>query len=124
DGRIDHLTVVAARGFDGLEVRALDRFRRLRFGEGEEINLMLVGLGTERDLNAPALREATVWESATPFLVTRHPKRRGQKRDRPELLGRENEPAFVEEILREELERWRERRPGVPAPSNIVPLAG
>src|SRR5207245_1021805 len=52
DGRIDHVTVVAEQGFDADEVRALDRLRAVRCGEGEPLRLLLVGLGTARDFRS------------------------------------------------------------------------
>ncbi len=52
------------------------------------------------------LGTSNVWASATPFLVTRHLKRRGQKRDPAEWSrspgGLEE---FVSAVLREEIER-------------------
>ncbi|MGI8782654.1 MAG: type I-G CRISPR-associated protein Csb2 [Acidobacteriota bacterium] len=122
DGRLDHITVVAETGFGPHEIKALDRLRRLRFGDGEALNLLLVGLGRVSDFRALPLRESAVWISATPFLVTRHAKKNGVKRDRPEALGPQNERAFVELVLREELSRLRERRPEIPEPVSIEPL--
>jgi CRISPR-associated protein Csb2 len=106
DGMIDHLTVFAQGGFPRDEVRALDTFRWLRFGD-LELSLLLVGLGqVEQFRHAPALDVARVWSSATPFVVTRHLKRRGQKRDPREFFespdGREE---FVKHVLRDELSR-------------------
>src|SRR5438105_2360670 len=43
DGRIDHVTVFASRGFSGDEVQALDRLRQLRWGDGDPLRLLLVG---------------------------------------------------------------------------------
>ena len=53
DGRIDHVTVVAEQGFTDVEVRAIDRLRQVPHGEGEPLRLLLVGLGSERDLRSP-----------------------------------------------------------------------
>lgn len=113
DGRLDHLTIVAEMGFgvdDPLEVRTFDQFRRLRWGDSEPLNLLLVGLGTATDFRGMVLNESRVWVSATPFLVTRHPKKNGSKRDPLHLLGNENQPAFVQHVLREELARFAKRR--------------
>lgn len=114
DGRLDHLTIVAEMGFrsddEAPEVQALDQFRRLNWGDGEPLNLLLVGLGTATDFRAMVLNDSRVWVSATPFLVTRHPKKNGRKRDPPHLLGVENQQAFVQHVLREELARFAERR--------------
>jgi CRISPR-associated protein Csb2 len=117
DGRIDHVTLVAARGFSAEEVQALDRLRQLPWGDGEPpspLRLLLVGLGDlggERDVAAPLLAPPAggrVWVSATPFVVTRYPKRRGTKRDRPEDYASPRD--FARHVLRQELER----RPDLP----------
>lgn len=113
DGRLDHLTVFARGGeaspLGGIppeEVRAIHAIRRLHFDE-TNLSLVLVGLGQEADLRGIQLiGPAEVWESATPFLVTRHMKRRGRKRDPREWFeGSEGHFLFVEHVLREELER-------------------
>src|SRR5205807_635851 len=105
DGRIDHLTVYAERGFDADEVAALDRLRRLPWGEGEPLRLLVVGLGNPHDFRAPLVDEAKAWISATPFVVTRYPKVSGTKRDRPEDYA--SPRAFARHVLRQELERRR-----------------
>ncbi len=109
DGRIDHITVFAPCGFgsdDPVEVQAIGTLRRLSFGEGE-LSLLLLGLGTWDGITGSRLLgPSTVWESATPFVVTRHLKRRGRKRDPREWFeGEEGQAAFVAQVLREELER-------------------
>jgi CRISPR-associated protein Csb2 len=109
DGRIDHVTLFASRGFSDDDVLALDRLRQLRWGDGDPLRLMLLGLGTERDFaRSPLFATSAVWLSATPFVVTRYPKLRGTKRDRPEVYAAPR--AFVRHVLRQELER----RPGLP----------
>jgi CRISPR-associated protein Csb2 len=106
DGRIDHVTVYAHNGFDRDEVRAIDGLRRLMCGE-LELSLLLVGLGDREGFRgSPLLARSTTWVSATPFLVTRHMKKRGRKRDPKEFFespGGRGE--FVKQVLREELER-------------------
>jgi CRISPR-associated protein Csb2 len=111
DGRIDHLTVFALMGFNALECQAIDKLRRLRFADGDPLHLLLIGLGSERDFRAPLLEESTVWISATPFVVTRYPKLRGTKRDRPEDYS--SPRAFARHVLRQELERRPELPPVV-----------
>jgi CRISPR-associated protein Csb2 len=108
DGRLDHLTVFAPMGFNALELQAIDRLRWLPFGDGEPLQLLLIGLGSASDFRAPLLEESTVWTSATPFVVTRYPKMRGTKRDRPEDYA--SPRAFARHVLRQELER----RSGLP----------
>ncbi len=109
DGRIDHITVFATCGFganDPIELQAIGGLRRLLFGEGE-LSLLLLGLGTWDGITGTRLLgPSTIWESATPFVVTRHLKLRGRKRDPREWSrGREGQQAFVAQVLREELER-------------------
>ncbi len=121
DGRIDHLTIYAEMGFgseDPLEIQALDRFRRLKRQEGESLNLLLIGLGTTDNVIGPMFVRSKQWVSATPFLVTRHPKKNGRKRDPQHLLGPANQAAFVEHNLREELARFLTRRHAVVGPDN------
>lgn len=105
DGRIDHLTVFASMGFNPLECKAIDKLRQLPFGAGNPLQLLLIGLGKEQDFRAPLLEESKTWISATPFIVTRYPKLRGTKRDRPEdyLTPR----AFARYVLVQELKRRR-----------------
>jgi CRISPR-associated protein Csb2 len=116
DGRIDHLTVWARMGFEPLEHQAIDRLRRLPFGEGDPLQLVLTGFGSEGDFRSPLLDESTVWTSATPFLVTRFPKLRGSKRDRPEDYATPR--AFALHVLRQELAR----RPDLPPVVSIDPV--
>lgn len=129
DGRLDHLTLVAEMGFgadDPLEVKALDLFRRLPFGDGDPLNLLLVGLGKIDDFQAPLVRASSVWQSATPFVASRHAKKSGTKRDSGDLLGPQNERAFIAHVLDEELKHLQARRlnAGLDFPSSwrIEPL--
>jgi CRISPR-associated protein Csb2 len=117
DGRIDHLTVWAPMGFNALERRALDRLRRLPLGEGDPLHVLLIGVGNEHDFRAPLLEEATVWVSATPFVVTRYPKMRGRKRDQPEDYA--TPQVFVRHVLGLELDRLRQRRPDLAVVSDL-----
>lgn len=117
DGRLDHLTVFAPMGFNALERQAIDSLRRLPLGDGDPLPLLLIGLGSERDFRAPVLEASTVWISATPFVVTRYPKLRGTKRDRPEDYASPQD--FARHILHQELKR----RPELPAIESIEPEA-
>ncbi len=105
DGRLDHLTVYAARGFDRDEQRALDHLRELRVDQvGEDrhpLRLLLLGMGTLDEYKSGPLRAAQVWVSATPYLATRFAKTRG--RDRIDLGSPEARTAFLIEDLREQL---------------------
>ena len=123
DGRIDHLTIVAAMGFGPSEVRALDRMVKLKRDEGEPLNLVLMALGQAEAIAAESLLgPSRIWESATPFVATRHAKESGRKRDSQDLLGQQNERAFARQVLMEEIGRLRARRPGIPEPSLVEPL--
>jgi CRISPR-associated protein Csb2 len=119
DGHLDHVTIYAAAGFGTDEVRAIDSIRHLKLGD-DELSLLLVGLGRPHDFERSSLfGRSEVWESATPFLATRHPKCRGKKRDRPELLGPENRQLFLAEVLREEWNRLALRSAGHPSSESI-----
>jgi CRISPR-associated protein Csb2 len=108
DGRLDHLTVFAPMGFNSLEQQALDRLRRLPFGDREPLRLLLIGLGNKQDFRTSLLGPSDVWVSATPFVATRYPKLRGTKRDQPEDYATPR--AFAKHVLRQQLER----RPELP----------
>jgi CRISPR-associated protein Csb2 len=106
DGRIDHLTILAAMGFGPVEVKALDRMNLLKRDNGDPLNLMLVALGLSSEILTPKITgPSRTWISATPFIVTRFPKARGQKKDPAELLGLENQRAFARQVLIEEIQR-------------------
>ncbi len=74
------------------------------------LRLLLVGLGSARELRVPLVEPSAVWLSATPFLASRYPKPRGRKRDPRELLQPAGRLAFAGRVLGEELARLRERR--------------
>ena len=87
DGRISHVTVFAPMGFDASDEQA---FTRVAQGgvwgrDGYELQLVLLGVGHAADfggLNEKAgqsklLATASVWESRTPFVLTRHLTRKG-----------------------------------------------
>lgn len=123
DGRIDHLTIVAAMGFGTAEVRALDEMHRLKRDDGDPLNLVLLALGQSSEILAPKIMgPARVWFSATPFIATRFPKARGQKKDPPELLGIDNQRAFAQQVLIKEIERLRLNCPEISAPLSVEPL--
>src|SRR5262249_31866282 len=103
DGRLDPLTIVAGQRFSAEEVEALDRLREISRGDADPLRLLLVGLGSDADFRALVLGEAKVWVSATPFVVTRYPKLRGTKRDRPEDYA--SPGAFAQHVLRQEIAR-------------------
>jgi CRISPR-associated protein Csb2 len=99
--RVTHLTVYAPGGLGPGERAALTTLRTIRVGDGEPLRAQLVGLGRPEDFTAWLFRSSAVWESVTPFIAHRHPKRRGSKRDTPHLTGSDPKEAFVELALRE-----------------------
>lgn len=74
DGWLDHLLLYAAQGFGASELQAVDRWRKTRGPAGVELNVIWLGVEDQ-------LPTARVWRSATPFVATRHYKKRGAKRD-------------------------------------------
>lgn len=112
DGRLDHLTIFANDGFGPRELRALDDLREIKSRERQEsghpLRVLLLGLGKLDDYQPGPLLPSSAWISLTPFLVTRHAKSRGVKRDALELL--QSPQAFVTAVLREEIGRLIERR--------------
>jgi CRISPR-associated protein Csb2 len=128
DGRIDHITVYATDGFDDVAQHALGSVRRLWGSSGHDIYLALVGLGEGPEYGGfnvdagqtPQLAESTVWESRTPFVLTRHLKvKRSERRD-PEVYGqayrRELEKALMLELQR--------IRPALPEILSIEHISG
>lgn len=84
DGRLDHLTVVAAAGFGSDEMRAVDRLREIR-PPGREtashpLRVLLLGYGRLGEFQPIPLRTSRVWVSATPYIATRYAKTRGRER--------------------------------------------
>jgi CRISPR-associated protein Csb2 len=109
--RLDHLTVYAANGFDAAEVSALNGLRQLYGEEQEPLRVQLIGLGRPEDFRCSLFGPARIWESATPFVVSRHVKKRGQKKDPPDCYGLSGRLAFVARVLGEEGRRWLQRQP-------------
>ncbi len=133
DGRLDHLTVFAEEGFSAGELKALDWLDRLRSAERDPsrhpLRLVLIGLGNSDDYRPGPLAESRAWVSVTPFLVPRHPKRKGEEacywrsRDQAELAqarqhGRQvkqhilaDQAGWLGWAVREELHRWIDHKP-------------
>jgi CRISPR-associated protein Csb2 len=122
DGFIEHLTVFCGVGFDNPELDALRNLHWLSFGADSRLRLELIALGGLSESSAALATESAVWVSATPFVASRHPKRRGRRRDRPELLESGGLTAFVTEVLLEEIGRLRVERPEMPAPVSVTPI--
>ena len=76
----------AAGGLGTDEVSALYAVREFTVGEvgevgGLALRTQLVGLGQPSDFRCPLFDTSRTWVSATPFVVSRHLKKRGAKRD-------------------------------------------
>ncbi len=83
DGRIDSVIVYAPNGFSYLDQIAMGSLRRLwQHGGRPGLLPILVGMGALEDFGgmdtlkglSPLLTKAHVWESRTPFVLTRFPK--------------------------------------------------
>jgi CRISPR-associated protein Csb2 len=70
----------------------------------------------------PLFGASAVWESARPFVVTRYPKCRGAKRDHPAAYA--TPQALARQVMTQELNRLRERRPDLPDVVAIKPFEG
>lgn len=103
--RITHLTIFAQGGLDDAVVRALSSMRYLGVGNNGNLRVQLIGLGNSDDFTAGMLQKSRVWESVTPFVVHRHFKRNGIKRD-TELVSHDNwKEDFTKIALTELLQR-------------------
>jgi CRISPR-associated protein Csb2 len=86
DGRLDHATVYAARGFDHMDADALGRLEIFRRGKRPDVRMVLVGLGAKDEQqfsNATLLQPSRRWRSVTPFVLPRFATRGAGKRARP-----------------------------------------
>lgn len=116
DGWLDHLTAWAPDGLDAHEQDALGKVSEqgLRRPGEAPWNLVLVGMGPAREFAAPVLAASKVWISATPFVLTRHPKLRGDTKGGAVPKRVVDGP---EDQLRLELSRR-----GFPEPAKVEPL--
>lgn len=91
DGRLDHLTIYAAAGFGPDEQRAIERLATVNSSHDRDgrhpLRTVLLGTWCTGDLHDGRLIHpfgpASVWESVTPYLATRHAKTRGRERIDP-----------------------------------------
>jgi len=124
DGRIDHITIYAPRGFDEADLEALGRLRTIfRSGNRPEVKMVLTGLGGQElfsreagsDACAPIevsiFAEARRWSSVTPFSLPRFPNRGGGKPPRPRDLP---EGQLIREL----------KHRGLPEPVSIERIEG
>ena len=113
DGRIDHITIYAARGFEEADLEALGSLRTIfRSGTRPEVKMVLTGLGGEDLLSEVSIfAEARRWRSVTPFSLPRFSNRGGGKPPRPRDLP---EGQLVREL----------KNRGLPAPVSIKRIEG
>jgi CRISPR-associated protein Csb2 len=94
DGRIDHLTIYAARGFDGDDLKAIAALREIyRHRSPHKVYAVVVGLGEVKDFAStsinksphvtPLLQKSKRWRSVTPFILPRFATRGAGKGTRP-----------------------------------------
>jgi CRISPR-associated protein Csb2 len=113
DGRLDHLTVVSAKGFGTDEMAALNALRVIKSKEslksGHSLGVTMLSTSM---LFAPVkfgpLAAASVWRTVTPYLSHRHPKTSGSKRDTAEELA--SPSAFSIARIKEDIARFLRRR--------------
>jgi len=114
DGRLDHLTVVAAGGFGAGELAALGSLRQLNPGRGKpQLALLFLGVASKEDSGAHGvIGPARAWRSATPFVLNRHPKTRSG--GEPKLRKDGTWIDGPEEQVRREWELRRQLDPSLP----------
>lgn len=123
DGRIDHITVWCRSGLDGVELDALASICELNPGGGRpKVRLLLADISDSWSSRASAdpMGESHSWESATPFLLVRHPKR--TKSGVPILDEHGYQVDGPEYQIRLEWERRRELDPTLPRLEGIEPV--
>ena len=113
DGRIDHITIYAPRGFDDADLEALGSLSTIfRRGNRPEVRMVLTGLGSQDLLSEISIfAEARRWKSVTPFSLPRFSNRGGGKPPRPRDLP---EAQLVREL----------RSRGLPEPASIKRIGG
>lgn len=81
DGRVSQLVVWAREGFDAAAIEALEGLRELWSADGHPKRTLLVGMGSADAMRGASrvLAHTREWESLTPFVLYRHPKRRGDR---------------------------------------------
>lgn len=88
DGRLDHVTLYAPRGFDRHDQSAIGALRTIfRQGNRPEVRLVLTGLGETTSVgDAPIFAQSRRWRSVTPFSLPRFANRGAGKPPRPRDL--------------------------------------
>ncbi|MBD2057796.1 type I-U CRISPR-associated protein Cas5/Cas6 [Oculatella sp. FACHB-28] len=92
-GEIDHILVYAAGGFEEQAIKALCQLPKVWGTEGFNIQTVLVSLGRTEDYSSerqqpgvsPLLGRSCRWQSLTPLVLPRHPKR--DRRGNPKYIS-------------------------------------
>jgi CRISPR-associated protein Csb2 len=118
DGRLDHLTVYVPGGLDDKECEALANTNMVLAGAEVEIRLLLLGFSRAKDtVLGEFFGLSSIWQSATPFVLSRHPKRYrtgGMKT---------NEAGYQVDGPEDQIQReWRRQREANPTLSEIVDI--
>lgn len=82
DGEIDRLTVWTPFGFGADELAAVESLRELNPGRGREparLTHLASGRAADFAAESPPFGRCARWRSASPYVPTRHAKRRGPK---------------------------------------------
>jgi CRISPR-associated protein Csb2 len=113
DGRLDHVTLYAPRGFDRHDLAAIGALRTIfRQGNRPDVQLVLAGLAETKELSGiPIFGHSRKWHSVTPFSLPRFANRGGGKPPRPRDLP---EAQLVREL----------KSRGLPEPVSIKPRDG
>lgn len=98
DHKIDHVTVSAPGGLCERSCDALTALDWIVVG-GVQVPVELIGIGSSEHFDAPLFAESHVWQSVTPFLLTRHPK---YYRNRKPRLKESDLRVKVREVVRAE----------------------
>ena len=97
--KIDHLTIIASKGFNKDELDVLFSLKKLYRHNLVDIHLIFQGCGTlDNFYDIPILQKNNKWISATPLILSRHIKYKGKKNDRRIVDG-------PEEQIRNEIEK-------------------
>lgn len=121
DGRLDHVALYAAGGFDRAALRGIGGLRELTRREGlPPLRVVLEGMGTcetygrpgPPGVRSPALARSRFWVSRTPYVLTRHPKTHRDGRPKLREDGRQVDGP-EDQLLREIAAR------GLPEPVSL-----
>lgn len=123
-GSITRITVFAPMGFDARARHALDQLKRVWGHGGHDLQLILLGVGQEKDFDgldasrdqSALFVESTEWRSLTPFVPTRHAKARRDGQPKCDEHGLQiGSPEH--DLCRLIVES------GLPRPTTIVPMS-